>query len=151
MDNRRRTTGVKPGRAPSFLGGIGSVVAILFGVFWTAMAFSMTRDSPFGGAGLFPLFGVLFIILGIANAVYNFRQATQKNRYSVLDITDSQSEPDPLNERFGLPTDRYAQGKGQTAPRNLRDRYCPYCGRETGEGFAFCPSCGKELPPATGI
>ena len=38
--------------------------------------------------GLFALFGVVFIIIAIAQAVYNF-SATSKNRYSVFDITDA--------------------------------------------------------------
>ena len=24
--------------------------------------------------------------------------------------------------------------------------YCPYCGAEVGEGFAFCAKCGRKLP-----
>ena len=99
MNRRRKITSIKPGRGPSFMGGIGSVAAIIFGIFWTVMAFQMTRNSPFGGvAAIFPLFGVVFILLGVVNAVYSFRNATAKKRYSVIDITDSGSEPDPLNE-----------------------------------------------------
>ena len=61
---------VKPGRGPSAMSGIGSVIAIVFGIFWTMMAYSMTRNSPFGGvATVFPLFGVLFIIVGIVQAI----------------------------------------------------------------------------------
>lgn len=159
MKQRRRITSIKPGRAPSFMGGVGSVVAIIFGIFWTAMAFSITRHSPFGGiASFFPLFGVLFIIMGVINAVYSFRQATQKNRYSVLDITDSGSEPDPLNERFGPRLDEQPFEDDPDARRALDSevddakahdhphRFCPYCGDDVGQDFRFCPSCGKELP-----
>ena len=138
MSRRRRITSIKPGRGPSLMGGIGSVASIIFGVFWTVMAFQMTKNSPFGGVALFfPLFGVVFVLLGVANAVYSFRNATAKKRYSVVDITDSESEPDPLNELAAQ--DDEAAGEGQ-------NRFCSYCGEEVSSGFRFCPSCGKELP-----
>ncbi len=153
MSQRRRTTSIKPGRAPSFLGGIGSIIAIVFGIFWTVLAYGMTRNSPFGGvANIFPLFGVLSIVMGVVNAAYSFRQATQENRYSVLDITDSESEPDPLNERFGPRAEETVvrttpdTDQNQNTRTDHQHRFCPYCGGDLGEGFRFCPSCGKELP-----
>jgi hypothetical protein len=137
LNHRRRTTSVKPGRAPSLLGGIGSLIAICFGVLWTIMARQITKDAPFGIVGVFPLFGVLFIIAGVVNALYHFRQATQEKRYSVLDVTDSETEPDPLNLRFGpKAVDDVKQ----------RHRFCPYCGCDTEDEFRFCPSCGRVLP-----
>ncbi len=54
---------------------LGGVVAALFGIFWTIMAFSMTRNSPFGGTGLFPLFGVLFIGFGIFSSIHAHQKA----------------------------------------------------------------------------
>jgi hypothetical protein len=152
VSNRRRITSVKPGRAPSFMGGVGSILAIVFGIVWTAMAFQLTRHSPFGGiVSIFPLFGVLFIVMGVISAIYNFRQATQKNRYSVLDIADSDVEPDPLNERFGPMLDAEFHVESDShADEDGRDdrphRFCPYCGDDIGEEFRYCPSCGKELP-----
>ena len=128
---------VKPGRGPSMMGGIGSVAAVLFGMIWTYA--TVSAGAPF----FFPLFGVVFIGVGIANAVYSFKNATGDNRYSAFDIVDSDEEPDPLNERFG----------GRTAPEPDGQpgepgefAYCPYCGARLGEGFAFCGKCGKALP-----
>ena len=43
---------VKPGRGPSAMGAMGSVIAVIFGIFWTIAAASM------GAPGIFPLFGV---------------------------------------------------------------------------------------------
>ena len=61
---------IKPGRGPSAMGAMGSIIAVIFGIFWTIAAASM--GAPF----FFPLFGVLFIIMGIVQAVYNFKNAT---------------------------------------------------------------------------
>ena len=120
---------VKPGRGPSAMGAMGSVIAVIFGIFWTIAAASM------GAPGIFPLFGVLFVILGIVQAVYNFKNATGKNRYSSFDIVDDYEEPDPLNTRFG------------EAPQDSGDfRYCPYCGAKLGADFTFCGKCGRKLP-----
>ena len=49
---------IKPGRGPSAMGAMGSVVAIIFGIFWTIMAASM------GAPLFFPIFGVIFILIG---------------------------------------------------------------------------------------
>ena len=90
---------VKPGRGPSMMGGIGSILAAVFGLIWTCGAASM------GAPGFFLLFGVVFIGIGVVNAVYSFKNATGENRYSDFDIVDSHEEPDPLNERFGRQPD----------------------------------------------
>ena len=124
---------IKPGRGPSMMGGISSVFAVIFGIIWTFAAASM--GAPF----FFPLFGVVFIIMGIVQAVYNFKNATSKNRYSSFDIVDSSEEADPWNERF-------ASSESPQPPRGGEFRFCPYCGEKLGEGFEFCPKCGKKLP-----
>ena len=129
---------IKPGRGPSAMGALGSIISVVFGVFWTIMAASM------GAPIFFPIFGVLFIILGIVQAVYSFKNATGKNRYSSFDIVDSQEEPDPWNQRFGGDAD--APEFRDASPGETGLRYCPYCGAETGEGFAFCAKCGRKLP-----
>ena len=106
---------VKPGRGPSAMSAVGGVIFIGFGVLWTILAGSMAFgvSSVIGNnygdeAGLFrfipmifPLFGVLFIAMGIANVVYSLRNATSPNRYSAVEITTGSEEPDPLNEAFG--------------------------------------------------
>ena len=79
---------IKPGRGPSAMGAMGSIIAVIFGIFWTIAA-------AHGRALLFPLFGVLFIIMGIVQAVYNFKNATGEHRFSEFDIVDGAEEPDP--------------------------------------------------------
>ena len=54
-----------------------------------------------GAPAFFPIFGVIFIIMGIVQAAYNYKNATGKNRYSSFDITEDGEEPDPLEQRFG--------------------------------------------------
>lgn len=85
---------VKPGRGPSAMGAVGAVVGVVFGIIWTVAAVSM------GAPIFFPLFGLVFITIGIVQAVYNFINATGENRYSEYDIVDENEEPDPLNRRF---------------------------------------------------
>lgn len=86
------------------MGALVSVVAIIFGIGWTIMAYTITRNSPFPVVGvLFPLFGVLFILIGIVQLVYNIKNTVSARRMSIVDITDNQEEADPLNEAFGRP------------------------------------------------
>lgn len=128
---------IKPGRGPSAMGALASVIAVIFGIFWTITAASM------GAPGFFPLFGVLFIILGIVQVVYNLKNATGENRYSTFDIVEDGEEPDPLDRRFGAAAD------GPSADMNDGTfRFCPYCGAKLGDEFTFCGKCGKKLPDA---
>lgn len=130
---------IKPGRGPSAMGAFGSVIAVIFGIFWTITAASM------GAPGFFPLFGVLFIIMGIAQAVYNFKNATGEKRYSSFDIVEDGEEPDPLDQRFGGGADGSSGGADGGA-----FRFCPYCGARLGDEFTFCGRCGKKLPDSQG-
>lgn len=123
---------IKPGRGPSKMNAIGSIISIVFGVIWTISVISM------GAPAMFPLFGVLFIVMGVANTIYHSRNATGENRYSLYDITDDQEEPDPLNQRFAERQQPYQTGAGTG--------FCPYCGRSTAADYEFCPGCGKKLP-----
>ncbi len=126
---------VKPGRGPSMMGGISSILVAVFGVVWTIGAVSM------GAGGLFGIFGIIFIVMALVSAVYNFKNATSKNRYSSFDITDENEEPDPWNERFGEQKNFSSQNISSND-----NQYCPYCGAKTDGDFLYCNKCGKKLP-----
>ncbi len=124
---------IKPGRGPSFMGGIIGIAVALFGVFWIVMAATM-------GAWFMIPFGLIFVAIAIVNTIYNFKNATGKNRYSEYDITDSDEEPDPWNEKFGNISEE------QKAQPQTALKYCPYCGEKAEKDYKFCSSCGRELP-----
>ena len=129
---------IKPGRGPAMMGGVMGIAAGIFGVIWTCAAISM------GAGPLFALFGIVFIAVAVFDAVYNFKNATGENRYSLYDITEHGEEPDPWNERFGADdreqTEEEQQRNGKTS------QFCPYCGTELQSDFVFCNVCGKKLP-----
>ena len=129
---------VKPGRGPSAMGAVGSLFAAVFGIIWTIAAASL------GAPVFFCLFGVVFVILGIVQAVYHFKNATGENRYSAFDIVDSGEEPDPLDRRF-RPESGPAAAPAEDGESG-EFRFCPYCGARLGSGFTFCGKCGKRLP-----
>ena len=112
---------IKPGRGPSAMGALGSVIAVVFGIFWTVSAASM------GAPISFSIFGVLFVIVGIVQA---------------FDIVDGEEEPGPLNQRFGGQPQEAGDTSGPEGPL----RYCPYCGAKLGDSYTFCGHCGKRLP-----
>ncbi len=120
---------IKPGRGPSMMGGIMGIAVAVFGVIWTVIAASM-------GGGLFAIFGVVFVIVAIVNTVYNFKNATGKNRYSTFDVTTDEEEPDPLNERYGV---------NRPYEADTAFRYCPYCGNRVENDHEYCSRCGKKL------
>lgn len=124
---------IKMGREPSFMGGIMGIVAALFGLFWTFAVLS-------SGGGIFGLFGLIFVGIGILNAVRGFRNAFSKNRRSEFDIVDETEEPDPWNDRF---SPRQAV---QDDYMSVGNSFCPYCGNEVKKDFEFCNNCGRKLP-----
>jgi hypothetical protein len=131
---------IKPGRGPSAMGAMGSVIAVVFGIFWTITAASM------GAPIMFPVFGVLFIGMGIVQGFYHYKNATGKNRFSTFDITDESEERDPLEDLV-----RGRENKEAGVSRDLDEsengnRFCPYCGTKVEEAFQFCSKCGKKLP-----
>ena len=123
---------IKPGRGPSMMGGVVGIFMICFGILWTVLAGQ--------ASGLFGLFGVIWTAIAAVITIYNFKNATGKNRYSSYDITDPWEESDPLNERFGQSATE--NGAAECPP----SRFCPYCGAPAQEDFEFCSRCGKKLP-----
>lgn len=122
---------VKPGRGPSFMNGVMSVVAVVFGIFWTAMAFGM-------GAGFMAVFGFVFIGVGIFNAIYHFKNATNENRYSDYDIVDDDEETDPFNKKYG-------KDDKKDGEKSENGSFCPYCGARVEKDYKFCNHCGNKL------
>ncbi len=134
---------IKPGRAPSAIGAFASIGAAVFGVFWTISSVSI------GAPLMFPLFGVFFIVMSILNFVFNYKNATSKNRFSTFDIVDSTSEPDPLSlitNQNQSDAENKAESVTDDSSEQIKVNYCPYCGTAVGEDFDFCASCGMSLP-----
>ncbi|MFF2092418.1 zinc-ribbon domain-containing protein [Paenibacillus sp. NPDC058174] len=137
---------IKPGRGPSAMGAAGSIGSVIFGILWTIIAFSMTRNAPFPLVGIiFPLFGVVFVITGIFQAVVHYKNATGENRMSIVDIVDAEEEPDPLDRHY-----RKARKEGRdslaAADSDGVKKFCPYCGtRLASADYEYCPQCGKPL------
>lgn len=95
------------------------------------------------------IFGLIFIAIDIMSVIYNFKNATGKNRYSEYDITDGTEEPDPFNERFNSNSthaDNYSSDSNQNASQNTESKFCPYCGTKVEADYEFCNNCGKKLP-----
>lgn len=134
---------IKPGRGPSGLGFIGSLCAMAFGVFWTVMAFSMTANAPGVFGMVFPLFGIVFIVMAGIQALYHYKNATGKNRFSMMDITESSEESDPSEDwvRESEEDTRYPRQSAE----NTEVHFCPYCGTAAEAGYKFCKHCGKPL------
>lgn len=125
---------IKPGRGPSMMGGIMGIAVAIFGVVWTIIAVGI-------GAGFMAIFGIIFIFVAIVQAIYNFKNAISKNRYSAFDIVDAHQEMDHLNERFGRPVNT-----NMSQCVSKESSFCSYCGTPVLPEYAFCNKCGEKLP-----
>ena len=123
---------IKPGRGPSIISSLVGIFMIGFGIVWTILAMQANT--------IFALFGVFWTGIVIIITIYNFKNATRKNRYSVYDITDANEEPDPLNDHFETPQNTMQE----TDHTDIK--FCPYCGTPVAVDFKFCSHCGKKLP-----
>jgi hypothetical protein len=131
---------IKPGRGPSAMGAIRSVAVGVFGIFWTIGAASM------GAPTFFVFFGIVFVGIAIIQGIFHFKNATGTNRMSLLDITDNNEEPDPLDDYFT---------KSKRFDNQLHDEkynnedvvnYCPFCGYKViDDSHKYCSKCGKEI------
>ncbi len=132
---------IKPGRGPSLIGGVGGLVVAVFGVVWTIGALSM------GAPVFFALFGVVFVVMAIAGAVYNFSNAVNRDRMSTFDITSGNEEADPIAKALGY-TDqpsRADRNEASAGPRKFPGEFCPFCGAKAGPDFDYCPKCGRDI------
>lgn len=128
---------IKPGRGPSMMGAFGSAAVTIFGVVWTFSTVSM------GAPMFFAFFGIIFVILGIVQTIYNLKNTIGKNRFSVYDLTDSNEESDPLNKHFSKES---SWSTLEESDDNIDIRYCPYCGDKVEKDYLFCKKCGHRLP-----
>lgn len=125
---------IKPGRGPSMMSGVMCIFVGVFGVIWTIAAVSM------GAGPIFALFGLVFIGFAVVNAIYNFKNATNKDRYSIYDITESHEEGDPFDKYYK------ENNINDSESGNEESNFCPYCGAKAQKDFEFCNKCGKKLP-----
>lgn len=131
---------IKPGRGPSAMGVMGSIIAVVFGIFWTITAASM------GAPAFFPVFGILFITMGIVQGFYHYKNATGKNRFSTFDITDESEERDPLEDLVRGKENNHPVPSTAEMEEEEGYQFCPYCGTKAEKDFQFCSKCGKKLP-----
>lgn len=159
---------IKPGRGPSGMAFIGSIVAVVFGILWIIVASSIMgtgRDSfnSFDGFGgfdmpgamfstsgppdiigtIFPLFGVLFVIAGIASAVYHYKNARGRDRFSIIDIVDKSEEGDQSDA--WIRREPAPEAEVKEAALHPAGKFCTACGQRLDGNFSFCPGCGRDL------
>lgn len=128
---------VKPGRTVSLAKFIGSIIAVVFGIAWLVLVVSLFAQHDEMGQPFFYFFlffGIIFIGIGIASAIFNYKNVYSQNRYSLYDIVDSSQEQDP----FKFKIDNY---NSNTCSMN----YCPNCGNVIQKDYMFCPGCGRKL------
>ena len=108
-----------------------SVFAILFVLFWCVIVSSM-------GAWFMLIPGLLmlgFLIFRLTMAIRMGKEASKEKE---------PWEESGTRREYTSHTQNW-QSSRDSAPSDRSSGFCPYCGEETKDGFAFCPKCGRRL------
>lgn len=114
----------------------GGIIIVVFGIIWTVGAVSLTSRAP-DEMGivkiLFPLFGFLFVSMGIFGLI---KGATGKNKNGsnnsyYTDSTNNTEEPKEYKV--------YKEGEEEKLI------ICPMCHSTAKESQQFCINCGNKL------
>ncbi len=128
---------VKPGRGPSLIGAILSlIIGVPFVLFWIGGAHKA------GAPGFFVFFGVIMLVAIVITALLGLYNATARDRISEFDVTTNTEENDPFDSLAPPPP---PPAHAQAAQASAK-RFCPYCGESLAQDFRFCPGCGKAHP-----
>jgi hypothetical protein len=131
---------VKPGRGPSLMGGVAAIAVAIGGIFWIMFTNSL------GAPGFFTAFGVIFVVLAVISAIYNFTNAAGKERMSAFDVTTGDEEGDPVARAFGHSAPKSVdRGQSSAGPTRFEGDFCPYCGHKLEGDFDYCPKCGRDV------
>ncbi len=134
----------RPSKGNSIAMGAG---AVAFGAVWVFIIANF-GGGLHGAGGLFPLFGALFMAVGLGMAAFSFMRASQYDqayrRYqrqrALLMAGSEDPEGDVADELaaspLGAPTSTAIQDCGQHAT-------CPECGRAGPAQWGQCPHCGR--------
>ena len=129
-----------PTKASGILFG---VIAVGIGGAWTAMAAGMAGGHD-GPLSIFPLMGVVFILVGIAVGVFTFvrtkqldaaQQRYQRRRAMILAGGDDDAAASAPQRRAAAPSSTDIQDISEPAP-------CVDCGKTIPAGKDRCPHCG---------
>ncbi len=139
---------IKPGRYNSGQNLLGSIIGIVFMIFWIDTAIKM------GAPIIFPVVGAGMLLMLVSEFYKNLHNIKNKNRYSEFDIVDEKEEPDPWNEKYSRDTEGYGgyiQADFENGPYEDDSEYgemiyCPHCGAKLMGDFDYCHKCGKKLP-----
>lgn len=101
-----------------------SLFVILFGIFWTVTAYSVTANNDMMPFPIW-IFGIFFVIIGIlvlVSCIFGVKIPLISSRLNQDDKLPYQETPSYTNE------------------------FCPFCGSpvETGQTL-FCRKCGKKI------
>ena len=69
---------VKPGRGPSLQGAIGSIFAVVFGIFWMVSAAKMGAPTPF------VLMGLVFVVIAGSNVIVGVGQINRRKPFRLM-------------------------------------------------------------------
>ena len=126
----------------------GGIVAAVFGLIWTIGANRLTADSPFGNTPnlMFTGFGILFIIVALANVVSGINELKNDQDETAREI-QADIERQKREEERARAAAEAAAAQALAAARAEKAAvkkmvYCPYCGTAQDDDYKICESCG---------
>ena len=114
---------IRPGKTRSLIGGIVALIVMIVGL--VMMPGGTGFGAPLGG-GVFGIFKILWIAIGLIGAAVNFYNAFSEEGVPLyeVDMEEPRNEPEAGGDAGA---------------------YCPECGKPVGEDDRFCRNCGASL------
>lgn len=131
---------IKPGRAPSLMGGVMSLLVGLFGIVWTG------RRVCVGRRRVRALWRDLRDHRHRAGRVPLQKRCGEKPLFRIRHHRRARGAGPAFGALRRAGTD--AQQGASAAPEGSApgSLFCPYCGAPAALDYAFCKRCGKRLP-----
>ena len=106
---------IKPSKYNSKMGIFGSIIGIVFALFWTVMA---SQIQPF-----MAVFGIIVCGICVVQLIYNIKNATSDEGIALYDI--------------------YHTKDNMTTNQNENHNYCGNCGQKVNSKDRYCSKCGR--------
>lgn len=137
-----------PQKISNRTGVLGSLFVIVFSCIFILFSLIWFFASLKSGLGLFSLFGLPFIIVGVSLLVRTLKGMKGKKHIDDCCQQGDYSSMDPVQREYYEQYDTHQHNHyyNDAEIHSHTMNRCPHCGKKIKRGYDYCPKCGSRLP-----